>query len=247
MRRSAAFLLYGVSLVMTATSPASAQSNPGTVGVPPADSRNEAGEGPLLARLAAIEAVHRERASRDEADWATFAALFEPDATVEVSWFRGGGAEFVRLSRAQSEAGFQTLHHITTARALVNGDHALVRAACIITTIRPLVVGGIDVSISADTRLHYRLRWRDGSWRVVGLVAVYLKDSVVPRIPGQSIEFDRARLAQGRESYRYLTYLMAERGVAVSQDLPGIDRPESLQRVLAADEAWLAAGAPSEQ
>lgn len=196
--------------------------------------------GSLLDRMAAIETVHQERASRDEADWETFASLVEPDARIEVSWFSGSGAEFVRLSRQQTEAGIRVLHHLTTSRALVAGDRAVVRSACIITSITPMKVGDVEVSITADTRIHYRLRRAKERWRVAGLIAVYLKDSVAPSRLGQAVSFDADRLAAARTSYRHLTYLMAERGVEVPQDLPGIDRPETLLAVIAGDEAWLA-------
>jgi hypothetical protein len=196
----------------------------------------------LLDRMGAIEAVHAERASRDEADWTVFASLIEPDAKVEVSWFRGSGDEFVRMSRQQTDAGLRVLHHLTTTRALVVKDRAVVRAACIITTITPMRVGDVDVSITADTRLHYRLRRTDGRWRISGLTAVYLKDTVSPRALGQPLNFDAKRLSSARASYRHLTYLMAERGVEVPQDLAGIDRPETVAPVVAADEAWLAGG-----
>jgi len=198
--------------------------------------------GSLLDRLSAIETVHVERASRDEADWETFGALFDPDAVVEVSWFRGDGPTFVEASRKQAAAGLQVLHHLTTCRALIEGDRAVVRAACMITTITPMRVGEVEVSITADARLHYRLRREGQGWKVGGLTAVYLKDAVTPAALGQSIAFDPARLSAARPSYKYLTYLMAERGITVPQTLAGSDLPVTVEAVVAGDTAWLAAG-----
>lgn len=192
-------------------------------------------------RLSAIETVHAERASRDEADWETFGALFDPKSNIEVSWFRGDGPAFVEASRKQAAAGLQVLHHLTTCRALVEGDRAVVRAACMITTITPMRVGEVEVSITADARLHYRLRREGQGWLIGGLTAVYLKDAVTPATLGETIAFNQARLTGARPSYRYLTYLMAERGITVPQTLPGSDLPITVDQVIADDVAWLAA------
>lgn len=50
---------------------------------------------------------------------------------------------------------------------------------------------------------------------------------------------DAARLAAFRPSYRFLTWIQSTRGVAVSQDLLGDDRPAELDAFHKGETAWL--------
>ena len=50
---------------------------------------------------------------------------------------------------------------------------------------------------------------------------------------------DEARLAAYRPSYRFLSYVLEEAGKAARPDRAGVDRPDLIEALHKADEAWL--------
>ena len=100
-------------------------------------------------------------------------------------------------------------------------------------------IGGEPCDVTAYCRYRSRAERRGSEWGLVCLVGVYLKDTLAPVRPAGHVALDDARLAQYRDSYRFLSYLADERGHPASQDRPGADRPDLVETLLAADAAWL--------
>jgi hypothetical protein len=57
--------------------------------------------------------------------------------------------------------------------------------------------------------------------------------------PGQRLDLDEEKLASYRSSYRFLSYFLAHHGIKVRPDLPGYDRPKSIEALYQANTSWL--------
>jgi hypothetical protein len=183
--------------------------------------------------------AQRERAARDDRDWNLLRDCYHPDSHVRVSWFEGTGNEFADQSRRMvAKPGGGSIHQVATSVVTVNGDRALADTGCVIL-IRSLI-HGVECDIATFCRHRSRVERIDGTWRLRTLFATYQKDTLAPTNPNLLPELDASRLASFRPSYRYLSYYNVELGYTPSQELPGADRPEELQSLIAADRHWLA-------
>lgn len=99
---------------------------------------------------------------------------------------------------------------------------------------------GTDVSIVNYTRLLWRVQPSGGQWRIIGLRVIYIRDVLQPCNPNRVPKIDDAELKRYRRSYRYLSYMFARTDHPARDDLPGIDRPESVAALRAAEAHWLA-------
>ena len=107
-------------------------------------SRDSAAE--QLDRLAIAEIIQRERAARDSAFWPEMASFYHPDSSIEVSWFKGSGQEFVDRTRLQYERARQQpdhaarihFHEMGPAIVNLNRSKALAETACTLHSFFPL-------------------------------------------------------------------------------------------------------------
>ncbi|HZZ02655.1 nuclear transport factor 2 family protein [Paraburkholderia sp.] len=194
----------------------------------------------LLDKSEINEVVQKERAFRDQARWDEMQAAFHDDSVVDLSWFKGSGPEFVASSRRLYEAGRHSAHQMGPTLVSLIGSRALASTSCAVCLRTRL--SGVEVELTAHSRLYERLEKRDGEWRIARMGIVYLRDLLIPVNPAERVEIDNARLSAFRSSYRFLSYLLAETGVAPRDDLPGEDRPETVKPMLDADLRWLEAG-----
>jgi hypothetical protein len=192
-------------------------------------------------KLAVVEVVQTERAARDQGQWARMAACYHPDSRVSISWIETSGPEFVIASERAFAGGLRHLHQMGPTLVTLAGDRALAETGCAI--LLGGVIEGTEVLVTSQARLHARVdRRSDGTWRIAMLQAVYFEDALTARIPGQVPAIDATRLAGYRPSLRFLSYLLVESGKTPRPDLAGIDRPDLVDALWAADQAWLAGG-----
>ena len=189
-------------------------------------------------RAAVAELVLRERAARDNGMWAEMAAAYHPDSSIEVSWFKGTGAEFVELSRRNLASGRLSLHQMAPAVVTLNDTRALAESAC--QMIGFVDLDGVAISITNHARLLWRAERFEGRWLVAGLRIIYVRDAIAPVNPSHVPMIDEAEAARYRLSYRYLSYFFARTEHGARDDLPGIDRPDLVEAVRAGEAAWLA-------
>lgn len=191
-----------------------------------------------LDRSAIAELIQRERSARDAGLWDVMAACFHPEAMIEVSWFKGGAAEFVAATRRVAEAG-QTLslHRLSPAVVTLNGDRALAETDAEMLGFSTL--DGVEVCGVHQVRLLWRAQVMDERWLIAGLHCVYVRGLLQPCNPARRPVIDEADLAGRRPSYRYLSYILAKNGIPARDDLPGVDRPESVIALRAAEAEWL--------
>jgi hypothetical protein len=191
-----------------------------------------------LDKLAVAEVVQTERVARDQGQWARMAACYHPDSVVSISWIETSGPEFVAASEKAFAAGLRHLHQMAPTLVTLNGDRALAETgAAILLGGR---IGAVEVMVTSHARLHARVERRDGVWKIVRLGAVYFEDAMAARIPGETPVLDAARLVGYRPSLRFLSYLLEEGGKTPRADLAGIDRPDLVEAMLSAEQAWLA-------
>jgi hypothetical protein len=194
----------------------------------------------LLDRTEINDVVQQERAFRDQARWDEMRAAYHDDSIVDLSWFKGSGAEFVDASRRLYESGRHSAHQMGPTLVTLNGSRALAMTGCAVCLRTQL--SGIEVELTAHSRLYERLEKRERVWRLSRMGIVYLRDLLIPVSPAYRVDIDEARLSKYRPSYRFLSYLLAETKVEPRDDLPGDDRPETVKPLLDADAHWLQTG-----
>ena len=191
----------------------------------------------FIDRAAVGDVIQRERAARDGRRWAEMAACYHPDASIDVSWFRGGGDAFVEASRKVAAGPTLSFHSMSPAVVTLNGDRALAETGCSLHGMTEL--DGADVALIGYTRLLWRALRSGDRWLIAGLRAIYLSDMLLPRNPSRVPQIDDALLRTFRPSYKYLSYIITKSGRTIQDDLPGIDRPERVTASRAAEQQWL--------
>jgi hypothetical protein len=191
----------------------------------------------LYDKLAIGDLISRERWARDNHSFDEMAQCYHPDATVEVSWFKGSGAEFVELSRRQSGNGVLNFHVMSPSVVTVRGDRAIAETRC--STRNFWEVDGVEGSIEAFIKILWRALRVDQGWLLAGLRVIYVRDILYARNPAQPPIFDLERLAQFRQSYRYQAYHLDRLGLEPRNDLPGEDQPDSVVALRKSEREWL--------
>jgi hypothetical protein len=73
----------------------------------------------------------------------------------------------------------------------------------------------------------------EGQWKLLTLEAIYVRDLIAPAFPGKG---ESGLVVEGleerRESYRYLGWLLAQKGFEIRGDLPGVDDEGSIGRAM---------------
>jgi SnoaL-like domain len=187
--------------------------------------------------------VLRERQSRDRGWWERMADCFAADSVVDMSWFKGSGAEFVDASRRMSGGGWggHSVHRLSPPAIRVEGDRALAELPLVIEF--RIVVDGILADLASYARSQYRAQRTDSVWRITRITSIYERDTLTPALPGTSLDIKPQELSAYRPSYRLLAWYLHRRDVHVRSDLLGDDQPEPVARQYEAEAAWLAGAA----
>jgi len=191
---------------------------------------------------AITQLILRERESRDLARWETMRECFWPDSLVRVSWFRGNGPDFVTGSIDMARRGIPAKHRLAPILVRLKGDRAVASMHGIIDL--PVTLKGISATLSTHSRFLYRAEKRDGRWGLMGFDAIYMRDELIPDLPGQIISIDPAEVKDFRKSYRLLSYYLHSQGYKVDSGLAGEDLPESVEMLNRELFAWAGLEAP---
>ena len=188
-------------------------------------------------RIDVADLILRERLARDNRDWEAMASYWLDDSLVDVSWFRGSGARFVELTKGNVREASYNFHVMSPPVVDVAGDRAISETPC---TLRDFSnIAGADASYEGFVRLFWRARRSNGRWLLAGLRALYLIDLFHGRDPARPPAFDPQMLQSYRSPYRFLMCNLTNLGVPVRDDLPGIDQPDVVAAMRAAETAWL--------
>lgn len=190
------------------------------------------------ADVAAIsQLVYLERLWRDTAQWEKMHTTFHRDSIVRLTWFQGSGAEFVEASKAYKRTGRVSKHRLAPSVVSVNGDRGIVETTAMIE-IRSKV-GDIEVDIATSGRLYSRVIKEDGIWRLLTLDVIYEKDMISSVYPSDQLQIDKEELKKYRPSYQYLSYSQRLVGRTTDPNLPGDDRPDTVNTLYKEAEEWL--------
>ena len=204
----------------------------------PAPGSSGASDRQLLDRLAVGELVQRERSARDQHMWDEMAACYHPQSRIETAWFKGSGAEFVAATRRNLSSGkIISLHQLAPSVVVIKGAKALADTGCQLVAFGE--VDGVEVCNFSQVRLLWRAQRLRDEWLLMALNVIYVRDMLIPCDPNRVPKIDEAELAKYRPSYKYEAYYFAKLGRPTSDNLPGIDQPETVSAVRAADTAWL--------
>lgn len=194
--------------------------------------------GVLAEKLLISELAQAERRARDAKDWRLMLDCYHGDARIFLSWIDGTAAEFVTRSRRMAEIpGGHAMHQNGVTLVQLNADRALADTACAILMRRHF--DGVECDMTGYCRHRSRVERRDGTWRLLSLVGIYEKNTLVPVVPGTAPQLDLQRLAGYRRSYNFQCYHREQEGNVAFSDRPGTDRPDLVEPLEAADRAWL--------
>lgn len=194
-------------------------------------------------RIAIYELVQRERSARDLERWDEMAACYNSDSDVDISWFRGTGADFVAASKKMVTTSLRSFHQMGPTVVRIEANRALAETGCAIHLLGK--VGNIDVDVVGQARMYSRVERKSDEWLLSGLRVMYISDCMLPLDPTRSPKLDPARLTRYRASYRFISYLLAENGITSRTDLPGTDQRESVETLWRGEEQWLLSSSTS--
>lgn len=145
---------------------------------------------------------------------------------------------FVRRSRELTGKGSSVIHTITPAEITVHQEKAIAEAPASIM-IR-FEKDEHQYELISNCRLMYRLsRVDEVGWKINELTVIYVRDMIVPVAPmATSFSPD---LTGFRGSYKFLTWTLQHRQVPISQELPGVDRPDTIVHLQEEQTQWLCA------
>ncbi len=183
--------------------------------------------------------VLRERQTRDHGWWDEMAACYAADSIVDISWFTGSGADFVRRTVEMSKDGVWGRHRLSPPTIRVDGNRAWAELPIAIEF--RIDVDGVEADLISYARTQYRCRQDDGLWKIVHFTSIYERDTLAPSLPGGHLAV-RPEEFTGRAAYRCLAWYLERGGAKVSQDLLGEDRPDAVARQYEAERRWLTSG-----
>ncbi|SHI75957.1 bile acid 7-alpha dehydratase [Propionispora hippei] len=180
------------------------------------------------------ELIEFERFCRDNALWEEMKKCYAQDSKVIISWFQGTGHEFVEAS---SKMKGRAPHKIYNTQIWLANGKAV--AIMLVTIQIRIILNGFPVELMSDAKLVFCTEKIDGLWYIVSMEGIYEKDSLVPVFPNSNINLPLDDLAEYRESYACLSYTLNREGYDVDSNLPGIDRPDLVEKLYENAKAWL--------
>lgn len=96
---------------------------------------------------------------------------------------------------------------------------------------------GVLLDCVSYTRFISRLEFVGNEWKLLTLDAIYDRDLITPVVPQKAVEFHFPDNA--RESYRCISWVLAQKGFSIKQDLPGVDNPASCTQLMETNLQWL--------
>ena len=192
-----------------------------------------------ITRLAADE-----RMARDTGQWDLMHASYHDESHVRVFWFNGTGHDFIEASRNMTAPGQKwssSIHVVGPTSVKLQGGRAIADTGC--TVHGRLVITNVEIDHTIFVRHRSMVeRDGDGAWKLRSFRACYQRDAFTPTIPGETLPIDKERLATFRQSYKFMSAFMDLMGAEADRTLPGIDRPDLIDALIAEEEAWLAGG-----
>ena len=182
--------------------------------------------------------VNYERYCRDNGYFEEMAGCYSSSSHVRTTWFDGNGKTFARQSAHSGQGGKHKLYN-TLVWVKENRGVAEVSARMVSKRFK---VHDVTVELNSLVRIVYWVQREGNGWRIINITVIYERDHLVVIDPDQRLSLDDIDVSQFRDSYRWLSYVLALDGQHSDQDLAGEDRPETVNRVFEATNNWLEKG-----
>ena len=132
--------------------------------------------------------------------------------------------------------GSRGVHNINPVEITIQGDKALGESVGCIQ--QRIAIEGADFEMNTVLRFVSRLQKLELGWKMLTFEAIYDYDSIKPLLPMESpVALD---IPPGeRRSYRCMSWLLSGRGYQISQTLPGMDRPDIVEKFMKDHLDWL--------
>lgn len=180
------------------------------------------------------ELIEFERFCRDNSLWEEMHKCYAEDSKVTISWFQGTGYDFVEASKKMEG---RAPHKIYNTQIWINGNKAV--SIMIATIQKRTEINGHIMDLNSDAKLIFCTEKIDGIWYIVSMEGVYEQDSLVPAFPGENITIPLEEISKFRESYACLSYVLSKGGYDIDNNLPGIDRPDLVEKIYNKTNEWL--------
>lgn len=185
----------------------------------------------MLDKFAVKELIGFERFCRDNCLWEAMHTCFADDSTVNVSWYKGSGYGFVEASRnMQTKAP----HKLNNTLVWLNGVRAAAVTMASIQTREE--IKNREYDLTSYVRFLYTAEKRAGEWEIISMDCIYEKDCLVPAVP--EVLNGEEKPEGIRASYGNLSLILGGAGHTIAADLPGEDRPETIDRLLEDKMKW---------
>jgi hypothetical protein len=171
---------------------------------------------------------------RDLGEWDQLAEVFHPDATIEISRFKGATGAFVDASRRMGSSDLVTKHLIASPSITFRGDRALVQTNAVLIAENTV----LDLGCTAHIRFWDQVEKRDSEWKIVRRQACYDMSalSLVTRLP----VIDENAIRRYPREYAALAYLLEKSGFPLVGEFP--TRGSALEVAMkSAGRDWLTA------
>ena len=184
-----------------------------------------------------VSLINFERYCRDNSRWDEMYKCFSKDSYVSISWYQGSGEGFVTAS---SKMNMYSPHVIHNSLTWINGDRAVTIMNADIKFRQD--IDGVTCSLTSSAQLIFSTERIDGQWYISRFESIYTQDSLVPVLPNNTLNINSKDLSKYRPSYACLSYLLEQNGRSAKQDLPGIDKPETVEKLYKELDKWLDGG-----
>lgn len=169
---------------------------------------------------------------RDTAQWDKLAALFAPDATIEVTWFEGLAHDFIEASRVMGTSSLSSKHVIGSPIVTFNGDRA-------VSETNAMIVGmneSIRLGATVHSRFYDYLEKQNGEWKICKRQVIY--DCGSFDFPAGIIPVDQQVVSLFPLAYAPLGYLLHSGGYPVKRLFATRNSPQEAE-IRRGGEAWL--------
>ena len=135
-----------------------------------------------------------------------------------------------------SEKGTNALHSITPVEIHFNGEKALSESTGSIRCRYD--VDGEPYICFSSLRFVSQLKKTQDGWRLLTLDVIYEMDQMAPMAPSGHQQ-DCTPPSHLRKSYACVSWLLAQQGYIMNQELAGTDQAESVEGLMKAGFKWL--------
>ena len=188
----------------------------------------------MLEKNAIKELLEFERFARDNDLWEEMKKCYSKESVVDISWYTGSGEGFIDASAA---LGMRGPHKIYNTQIWLNGNKAV---ALMMATIQlRYEIDGIEVELQSDSKLVFQVEKQNGLWMIAAFTSIYEQDRMIPVYPNNQLIIPKDQLGDFRSSYACMSYMNYKNGRPINNDLPGIDRPDLVEKLYQDLDKWL--------